>query len=474
MRRVITPERMRALERAYMAESGTPGIVLMERAAEAIVRALCAMTDGGALFLCGPGNNGGDGYAAARILASQGHKAIVWALSDPETLKGDARSNMLRCVEMGIPVQRVTEFPAIAPEGCGAVVDALFGTGLDRPLSGLYADAVCWMNACSLPVLAVDMPSGTPELMVRADATVTFHRMKPTHLLFPGRNITGQVTIADIGLPENESPDDFTVLEDADVPLLLPPRARDAHKGDCGHALIVAGSFGMAGAAALCAEAALRGGTGLVTVACPAEVVATVQALVPCAMCVTPEHLPDVVRSKSAAAAGPGLGSAPEVGDMLRLLLEAKTPQIWDADALNWLGKNPATLGGQFVITPHPGEAARLLGVSTPDIIRDPIAAAERLYQKYGATVLLKGATTVIIGAEGRALNITGTPGMATGGSGDVLSGIIAALLAQGLSSFDAARVAAFLHGKAGEAAATLRGIRSMTAGDLLAALRID
>ncbi len=474
MRSAITVQRMRDIEQAYMETSGTPGLVLMERAARAVADTLLTMTQGGALFLCGPGNNGGDGYAAARLFAEAGRNAWIWTVANPEMLQGDARANMERCASMKLPIRRLFDLSDAPPEGCAVVVDALFGTGLARPLDGLYADAAAWINTCGLPVLAVDMPSGTPELMVRADQTVTFHQAKLPHYLFPGRANSGKLLIADIGIPDAPSEDGYALLDESDVPRLLPPRPQDAHKGMCGHALLLAGSFGMAGAAALCANAALRGGAGLVTAVCPREIILAVQALAPCAMCALPDRLEDLLPGKAAIAAGPGLGRAWALDDALKTLLLVDIPQVWDADALRWLAENPESLDDRFLLTPHPGEAARLLGCGVPDITADPIAAAEALRARFGAVVLLKGATTVILGDGRRALNLSGTPGMATGGAGDVLTGLIAALLAQGLDPFDAASLGAFLHGRAGEAAAAARGIRSMTAEDLLHTLRID
>lgn len=474
MKRIVTPERMRALERAHMKKTNTPGLVLMERAAECVARALLEMTEGGVLFFCGPGNNGGDGYAAARIFAKAGRKAWVWTVDDPYAISGDARENLLRCRMLGLEVRRVVSPFERPPESCGAVVDALFGTGLARPLEGEHAAAARWINGCGLPVLAVDMPSGTAGLMVRADVTVTFHRMKPCHVFHPGRINAGRVVLSDIGIEDVPCDGDFELLEDADAGAFLPPRAQDAHKGDCGHALIVAGSPGMAGAAALSANAAMRGGVGLVTVACPKEIMPAVQALAPCATCVLQEDAPEAARGKRAVAVGPGLGRGDGLDALLESLRAVELPQVWDADALNWLAAHPRRLTERFVITPHPGEAARLLGASVADIAADPVAAAGSLFEKFGAVALLKGATSVIMGAGKRALNATGSPGMATGGCGDVLTGLIAAFLAQGLAPFDAARLAAHLSGRAGEAAAAKRGVRSMIATDLLDALRID
>ncbi|MDR0898447.1 MAG: NAD(P)H-hydrate dehydratase [Oscillospiraceae bacterium] len=472
----VTPARMRALEAEYLANEGTSSAVLMERAAQGVANVLLGMTPGGALFLCGPGNNGGDGYAAARLFADKNRPAQIWTFSDLKALTGDARENMRRCADMGISIVQIDDLPenTPAPAGCTAVVDALFGTGLNKPLQGRYAAAVRWINACGLPVLAVDMPSGTPELMVRADATVTFQWKKTPHLLFPGRANTGALTVCDIGITATPDASDYWLPTDADIPRLLPPRPLDAHKGLCGHVLAAAGSFGMAGAAALCAGGALRGGAGLVTVLCPKDTIPMVQTLTPCATCLPWEALPDAAAGKTCIAAGPGLSRAPFVGAGLAHLLTLPLPQVWDADALNWLAAHPAPLGGRFILTPHPGEAARLLGCATEAITQDPIAAAEALSARFGSTVLLKGATTVVIGDGRRALIASGTPGMATGGSGDVLTGIIAALLAQKLPPFEAAALGAHLHAQAGCLAAARRGVRSMTAMDILEALRIE
>lgn len=474
MYHAITPERMQALERTFMQESGVLGLDLMEKAATEVTDILETLADRGAVFLCGPGNNGGDGYAIARLWTERGHKSVVWTFSDTEQLKGDAQTNWKRCIQLGIPVLRLEALPDTVPDDCDILVDALFGTGLDRPLDGLYAEAVRWMNESELPVLAVDMPSGTAELMVEALETVTFHQRKTTHMLFPGRRNAGVVTVADIGIPQAVSSDDFEVLEPGDVADVMPSRPLDAHKGMAGHALLLAGSYGMAGAAGLAANAAVRGGAGLVTVACPDAVIPIVQVLAPCATCVPLEGAGGIYGGMSAIGVGPGLGHASFLDALLDPLRAVSLPQVWDADALNWLASHPMKLSSRFVLTPHPGEAARLLGTSTGAIMQDPVAATEALHAKYDATILLKGATTVIIGEGRRALNVTGSPGMATGGSGDVLTGIILALLSQGLAPFEAAQVGALVHGMAGKAAAEWHGIRSMNAQDILSAMHLD
>lgn len=473
MKYAITAEQMKQTEAEFMRRTGYPSLLLMEHAAQAVADELGRMT-GCAVFFCGPGNNGGDGYAAARLFAQAGGRAEAWALGEPQALQGDARTNAELCAALGIPVRRWSEGMAL-PQGCGAVVDAMFGTGLSRPLGGMYAAAARFINACGLPVLAVDMPSGTAELSVRADVTVTFHRMKLQHALFPGRENSGRVVVADIGIPQEG--EGASILEDGDVPVLLPPRAAGAHKGTCGHVLLIAGSRGMAGAASLCANAAMRAGAGLCTLLAEEATIPALQQLAPCAMCLarTETPLEDALHGKAAVAVGPGLGRGETVSGILSALCAEKSiPAVWDADALNWLSEHPQTLGEKAVITPHPGEAARLLGCAVREVTDDPLAAADALAEKYGCTALLKGATTVIAGGGKRALNLSGTPALATGGSGDVLTGVITGLLAQGLAPFDAARLGAFLHGRAGERAAKKCGVRSTLAADVVAALGIE
>ncbi len=474
MKRILTSEQMRLVEKAFMEKTGYPSLLLMEHAAQAVAQEALAMARDGAAFFCGPGNNGGDGYAAARLFWQAGRRCEVFALSDPEKLRGDALVNARLCRALGIPIRAWEEGTPLAPD-CSLVVDALFGTGLSRPLEGVYAAAVRFFNGCDLPVLAVDMPSGTPELMTRAQATVTFHRAKLCHMLFPGRENAGRLVVAPIGLPEDE--EGMTVLEEADVASLLPPRRRDAHKGTCGHVLVAAGSPGMAGAAALCANAAMRAGAGLCTLFCAKETMPILQTLAPCATCRLREEtrVEDALAGTSAVAAGPGLGMGRGSAAVLEALLRAKeTAQVWDADALTYLSQNPAVLGERFIITPHPGEASRLLGIPAAQVAREPVDAALALSEKYACTALVKGATTVIAFQGQCALNTAGTQGMATGGSGDVLTGIIAGLLAQGVEPFLAARLGALLHGLAGERAAQRLGVRSMLAQDLLGSLCIE
>ena len=495
MLRTISPQDMQEMERAFLDGTGYPSLLLMEHAACAVVEELQRLVPKGArvLFLCGGGNNGGDGCAAARLWMQRGGAAEVWLLRSPSQMKGDAGVNATLLNACGIPLNVLYgEAPEI-PEGCAAVVDALFGTGLDRAVEGAALFAVRRVNDSGLPVVAVDIPSGidgaTGHVLgeaVRAFVTVTFHRPKHGHLLYPGRSYTGKLVVADIGiLPDWDGAQGIDVLEAADVSALLPRREADSYKGTYGHVLSVAGSEGMAGAALLCARAALRAGAGLVTAACPLPVLQTLQSGEPCAMAEVvsdgaaidagaEDALARLSRRKSALAIGPGLGRREETWLGIRALVESDTPKVVDADALFLLARYGGKAGANTVLTPHPGEMARLCGVRAEEILSAPVEYAQQLAAESGACVLLKGATTVIACGEDLAMNLTGCSGMATGGSGDVLTGVIAGLMAQGMTPWDAARVGAYHHGLAGERAEAEAGARAVTAADLVAHLRIE
>ena len=495
MLKTISPQDMREMELAFMDGTGYPSMLLMEHAAHAVADEIEAIAGRGArvLFVCGSGNNGGDGCAAARLWMQRGGKADVWLLKSPSQMKGDAGVNARLLSSCGAAMHVLYgEAPEI-PQGCAAIVDALYGTGLSREIEGAALDAVLTMNASGLPVIAVDIPSGVDGATgaalgeaVRAEATVTFHRAKHGHMLFPGRAMTGRLAIADIGiLSDWDGALGYDVLEEADARALLPARPMDGHKGTFGHVLSVAGSGGMAGAACLCAGAALRAGAGLVTAACTLPVLLPLQMNVPCAMAkavcqgaafdvTAADALVALCRGKRALAIGPGLGVSEETAAAIASLLECDMPKVIDADALNMLAAFGARVGRGTVITPHPGEMARLCGVTTEEIAASPVEYAQQLSQEMGACVLLKGATTVIAMGEEVTLNVTGSSAMATGGSGDVLTGVIAALLAQGMSPYDAARAGAYYHGKAGEAAQAALGARAVTADDILRHLRIE
>lgn len=497
MLHTISPQDMREMERAFLDGTRYPSILLMEHAAQAVVDCLARYAPAGSrvLFVCGGGNNGGDGCAAARIWMQRGGKADVWLEKSPSKMKGDAGINasLLSVCGAGMTIL-YGEAPEI-PVGCTAIVDALYGTGLSRALEGAALSAVRAMNGSGLPVIAVDIPSGVDGATgriagggeaVQAAATVTFHRAKHGHFLFPGRTLTGELMIADIGiLPEWDGAQGIDVLEAEDASALLPARARDAHKGTFGHVLLVAGSEGMTGAACLAAQSALRSGSGLVTAACCAPVRIPMQTLVPCAMAKVvcggaaldagaAMALYQLAQDKRALAIGPGLGQEEGTWRAIAQLVASDMPKVIDADALNLLALHGGRVGKNTVLTPHPGEMARLCGVTTKEIADAPLEYAQQLSQDYDCCVLLKGATTVIVRGEDVAMNVTGCEAMATGGSGDVLTGVIAGLMAQGLSPMDAARAGAYYHGLAGEAASQARGSRAVTAWDICDGLRIE
>ena len=465
MLRTITPSEMKRVETRVMQETILTGEALMQNAAAHVARAVCRQAAGRAgqvVCLCGTGNNGGDGLAAMRILMEENpaFRGECWLL--PGRLSADAQRELDRLTEAAgspphVAVHRV-EGDFAMPEKVACAIDALFGTGLSRPLEGAARTACEALQALAeagVPVVAVDIPSGlngeTGQVMgaaVRACETVTFHRPKPGLYLGQGPDYAGEITVADIGLtaPEAAPLDDadgMRVLERCDR--LLLPRARTAHKGKLGRVVLWAGSRGMAGAAAIAATAALRAGAGLVTVACPDDVVDVVQTLCPCATCAPLstqdedaawESLSAALERADALGAGCGLGQGPMAAALMERLLRflhgRALPCVLDADALNLLARRPAWLadGAAHVLTPHPGEAARLLGVSTAEILADMPGAAARIRHRYGAAVVLKGARSVLCAEEGMALNPFGTPAMAKGGSGDALTGVMAALLA--------------------------------------------
>ena len=495
MLHTIAPQDMREMERAFLDGTGYPSLLLMEHAAQAVVCALRARVAPGSrvLFLCGGGNNGGDGCAAARLWLGEGGRADVWLLKSPSQLRGDAGVNASLLSACGASLTVLYADAPEIPVDCAAVVDALYGTGLSRPIEGAGLSAVRRVNESGLPVVAVDIPSGVDGATgavlgeaVRAEETIAFHRPKHGHLLFPGRAYAGRLTVADIGiLPDWDGAQGYDILEDEDARALLPRRAMDAHKGNFGRVLTVAGSEGMAGAACLCAQAALRSGAGLVTAACPFPVLGALQSAVPCATARVVTDGPrlgedaapalrEMVAQATALAIGPGLGRDEGTYKAIEPLLRGDKPKVVDADALNLLARHGGEVGANTVLTPHPAEMARLCGADVEEVLASPVETAQELALQLGACVLLKGATTVIAQGEDVTLNATGCDAMATGGSGDVLTGVIAGLLAQGLSPMDAARVGAFYHGRAGEAAAAALGARATTASDIAARLRIE
>jgi len=493
---LLTAEQMAELDRRTIEELGVPGLVLMESAAWACCEVLYeryrARLDRGVAVVCGPGNNGGDGLAMARRLHLAGVLVEVTLLGRVAGLRGDAATQAALARSAGVTVTEAPEVEALdhveVPwRDCGAVVDAVFGTGLARDLGGVFAAAVGAIGAAreaGVPVLSVDIPSGVSgtsgaELghSVQADVTVTFAALKLGHALYPGRGRCGDLVKADIGIPVDRWPD---LLEDrasllggSDLSAALPPGPGDGHKGTFGHLLVVAGAPGTTGAARLCAEAGLRAGAGLVTLALPVGLdVPDLAAEVMVRRYADTDALLALAEDRSAVAVGPGLGTTQEVGATVeRLYAELTVPAVFDADALTCLaraGRVPAP-AGERVLTPHPGEMARLMAAPWPDLAGRRIAAARQLAHEAAATVALKGAGTVVA-EPSRAVRVnpTGNPGMATAGAGDVLTGMVGALLARGVPSAEAAGAAVWWHGRAGDLAAEALGEPCLVAGALL------
>ena len=477
MLRTILPDQMRAAERAAF-DAGLSPLLTMETAALAAFRVLADMLGGDCrgktvLFLCGPGNNGGDGLAMARHFLLAGGQARVILLSDPKT--NEARENADHLRAMGASIENASE--KTEPVPCDAAVDALFGTGFAGTIAedSLAGHLISLCNACKT-VLSVDVPSGMDAATgavtgacVHASRTVTFHRPKIGLYLTEHRDLVGKITVASIGLPAAFDPSEgMAVSEEIDLAALLPARSLSAHKGDCGRTVIYAGSLGMAGAATMAARAALRAGAGLTSVICPREIMPILQQSVPNATCIATEEHPTPRCDALLLGCGITENDA-SYADLLRLK-EISAPQVWDAGALNLLALHPQKLGANAVITPHAGEAARLLECKIADVLSDKTGAAEKLRIKYGCSVVLKSSVTVILTADGRqsTLNTVGSPALAKGGSGDALAGILTSLLGQGLPVFDAMRAACLWLGLAGIRAGEKYGIRSALTGDVI------
>ncbi|MGN0779282.1 MAG: NAD(P)H-hydrate dehydratase [Aristaeellaceae bacterium] len=488
----ITPEGMQALEKDYMSRLGVCSALLMEHAAQGVCAALQRRCPGGrALFLCGTGNNGGDGYAAARLWRAYGGCAQVLELTNQP--RGDALMNRTLAQQAGIAMH-LADADTVLPD-CDIMVDALFGTGLARPVEGIALMLIRLARASGKPVVAVDIPSGLSGLTgqvlgeaLPAVETVTFHRIKQGLLLGQGPLYAGDITVQPILIPADYGEQAGMLCMAPDDLALIPPRPVDSHKGTFGRAVLLAGSPGMAGAAAFAANACVKAGAGLTTVLCRESILPIVQMLSPAAVCIplperrgrlngeAAELAGQALAAADAAAVGCGLGQHEDVLPLLECFARAECPVVWDADALNLVaatrGLKP---GSAAIITPHPGEAARLLGCSVAEVTAQPLEALSRL-QKVAPVVLLKGARTLMTDGQHTAVNRYGSPAMAKGGSGDVLTGIMAALLAQRLpvSVLETVQLAALVHGLAGIRAARVHGEGCATPQALIDHIRLD
>jgi hydroxyethylthiazole kinase-like uncharacterized protein yjeF len=484
---VFTAAQVRAIDRAAIERHGIASYELMTRAAQAALDAICRRWPRAATLrvYCGIGNNAGDGYVLARLAAAAGLSVEVIAVCSPEFLRGDAARAYADGTAAGLRIVAFADGLAATPAP-DVIIDALFGTGLDRPVEGPYAAAVTAINAIAAPVVALDLPSGLDAdsgevlgVAVNAALTITFVGLKSGLYLGLAPDYCGDIEFAGLDIPAAayaaQSPP-LRRLGDAELSAALPPRRRSAHKGEHGKLLLVGGGPGMGGAIRLAAEAALRCGAGLVYVATHPSNVAQVMAGRPEIICHGVESAAAAVAlggGTQALVLGPGLGQSPWAQSLCRELLALDRPTVVDADGLNWLASAPFVRDA-WVLTPHPGEAHRLLGCSTAAVEQDRLDAVRALAQRFGAVAVLKGARSLVAEPTNSLVRVctAGNPGMASPGMGDVLAGIIGSLLAQGLPPAAAASVGVQLHARAGDSAAAAGGQRGLLALDLMPWLR--
>lgn len=494
---IVTASQMKEMDRRTIQEFGIPGRVLMENAGRGATRSfleqIYSRGPGRVAVLAGRGNNGGDGFVIARYLAQKGIDVKVFLLANPAGVQGDAAANLQLLPSSGVPVIDIPDEQGFA-DRLGEFrhqtywIDALLGTGLNADVRGYYRSVIEFINSCKRPVLAVDIPSGLNAdtgqpcgACIQAAATATFGFAKIGHILYPGAQYCGHVDVIDIGIPpamvDTTGVRQQLITADS-IKDILGCRSADTHKGRTGHVLVIAGSIGKTGAAAMCATSVLRAGAGLVTLGVPESLNPILASSLVETMTVP---LPDrdtgllleaafdtivsAAENKQALALGPGLGTASHTRNLVsRIIREIDLPMVIDADGLNNLAGNMGWLKGRknpVVLTPHPGEMARLTGLSALEIQKDRLTAARDLARSTQTYVVLKGARTVIAEPDGRVwINPTGNPGMASGGMGDVLTGTIAGLLAQSGQASEACRAGAYLHGLAADllARATSRG----------------
>ena len=505
MIKVVTAQEMQNLDRRATAEYGIPSLVLMENAGSGATREMLAtfpaLLRSRVAILCGRGNNGGDGFVVARHLLDRGAILETFLLARREEIAGDARINLEILEKMGAHLTEVRDGGQLGVlsdrlTSTDVVVDALLGTGTHGPARGMLAEAIELVNRAGRPVVAVDIPSGLiaddpepPGPAIRATLTVTCALPKRCLLLYPAAGYAGTVRIVPLGIPSSLSRDPellLGLLEAPDVVAAFPPRNPAAHKGTFGHVLVIAGSVGKTGAAALASLAALRVGAGLVTLALPHSLNDVMEAKLTEVMTepvaetearsIGQEALDRLLRlaaGKSAVALGPGLGTHPSTQKLVHELLSSlKLPIVLDADGINALAGRADLLtrtNGPVIVTPHPGELSRLLDVPRDEVLRKRIALAQDAASRLKVTLVLKVARTIVASPARDAVMVpTGNPGMATGGTGDVLTGLIAGLLAQGVAPGLAAQAGAYVHGLAGDLAAAHLGQEGMLAGDLL------
>jgi hydroxyethylthiazole kinase-like uncharacterized protein yjeF len=504
--KLATTSQMKDLDRRTIQECGIPGIVLMENAgrgaAELLVRSFPEACTGWVAVLAGQGNNGGDGFVIARHLMNWGIQTKVYLLAYRDDVRGDAQTNLQVWLNMGGEMAEIPHKGNVARAkkeltSASLIVDAIFGTGLNSEVKGLFKDIISFINSLPQPVMAVDIPSGLDATKgkvlgtaIRANLTTTFGLAKIGQVVEPGIEYVGRLEVVDIGIPRTfieESDIKAHLIDPAELNLiLLDPRPPQAHKGDYGHLFVLAGSPGKTGAAAMICHGALRIGSGLVTLGIPASLNPILEAKLTEAMT---EPLPDaatgylssdasgrilqILEGKTALALGPGISTQPQVQELLiEIVPSVSVPLVIDADGITALASRPEILKqckSSVVLTPHPGEMARLAGITTQQVQADRIGVARDFATTYGCIVCLKGARTVIATSDEEVyINPTGNPGMASGGTGDILTGMIGGLIAQDLSPLEAATWGVYLHGLAGDIAAHSLGEVPLIAGDII------
>jgi NAD(P)H-hydrate epimerase len=501
--RIVSAEEMRAIDRATSERFGVPSLTLMENAGAAVADYVLTHYPAAMRItvFCGKGNNGGDGFVAARRLHEQGKKVQVILLADPGDLRGDAAAMFGKLPFAATAVHSGEELKSgrvRASLQADLYVDAVLGTGFKPPVSGFYADAIAMMNAGQVPVIAVDIPSGADAdamdaqtgTIARAEAIVTFTAPRPAHVF--SRLTAGPTVVAEIGSPEAAivSSLQMNVIRAHDIAPLIGLRAVESNKGDYGHVLVVGGSLGKAGAAAMAGMAALRAGAGLSTVATPKSVLGTVAGFHPELMTEplaetdigtisssAQGRIEELAKGKTVVAIGPGISRDLQTADLVRnLVAKIPLPMVVDADGLNAFEGRTSGLNGKGrtrVITPHPGEMARLAGCTIADVQKDRLGVARKFAREHELIVVLKGHRTLVARPDGEVwVNATGNPGMATGGTGDILTGMVAGMIAQhSKDAFLAVLAAVHLHGLAGDVMRESVGELSLVATDLLRGL---
>jgi ADP-dependent NAD(P)H-hydrate dehydratase / NAD(P)H-hydrate epimerase len=505
--KIVSAAEMRAIDRATSERFGVPSLTLMENAGAAVAQQVTAFYgDGKIIAVCGKGNNGGDGFVAARLLHLAGRKVEVILLADQAELRGDAATMYGKLPIAAKVVKSIEELrtPGAAFKA-DIYVDAILGTGFKPPVSDLYAEAIAMMNASGAPVVAVDIPSGAdadamsprsaplgPEqgIIARADAIVTFTAPRPAHVF--GALPAGSTYVADIGSPQEAimSSLQLNVITARDFVRMLEPRPAESNKGNYGHVLLVGGSVGKAGSVAMAGMSALRAGAGLATVATAKSALPTVAGFYPELMteplaetgdgtiaASAREHLAALAKGKSVLGIGPGTSRVPETSELVRALVaKCDIPVVLDADGLNAFEGRTNELSGKgrtLVITPHPGEMARLCGSTIAEVQKDRLGVARKFAREHELIVVLKGHRTLVVEPGGEAwVNTTGNPGMSTGGTGDILTGMVAGMIAQHPKDVLMAVCAAVhLHGLAGDVMRERVGEHSLVATDLLRGL---